>query len=137
MPQAKLRSTRDPRVDLSSSNPQARSCEIFYSKTKMRYKEFDVVHDRGNQHTKSSIEGSWEKSILVAKPHHAVKQRKDHITGKQQENQCLISTYDLDLNMHLIKDCSDTTVGKRSRKQKNSCLRSKNPRSSKKIACKV
>src|SRR3954471_24613581 len=101
----------------------------------MRSQEFDVVHDRGNQHTKSSIEGSWEKSILVA--HHAVKQRKDHITGKQQENQCLISTYDLDLNMHLIKDRSDTTVGKRSRKQKISSLRNKNPRSSKKIAHKV
>jgi len=98
----------------------------------MRSKEFDVVHDRGNQHTKSSIEGSWEKSILVAKPHHAVKQRKDHITGKQQENQCLISTYDLDLNMHLLIDRSDTTVGERSRKQKFSCLRIKIPRSSKK-----
>jgi len=84
----------------------------------MRSKEFDVVHDRGNQHTKSSIEGSWDKSILVAKPHHAVKQRKDHITGKQQENQCLISTYDLDLNMHLLIDRSDTTVGERGRKQK-------------------
>src|SRR3954471_2290348 len=96
----------------------------------MRSQEFDVVHDRGNQHTKSSIEGSWEKSILVA--HHAVKQRKDHITGKQQENQCLISTYDLDLNIHLIKDRSDTTVGERSRKQKISCLRIKIPRSSKK-----
>src|SRR3954468_17455226 len=58
------------------------------------------------------------KSILLAKPHHAVKQRKYHITGKQQENQCLISTYDLDLNMHLIKDASDTIVGKGSRKQK-------------------
>jgi hypothetical protein len=42
----------------------------------MRSKEFDVVHDRGNQHTMSSIEGSWDKSILVAKPHHAVKQKK-------------------------------------------------------------
>src|SRR4051812_45124784 len=98
----------------------------------MRSKEFDVVHDRGNQHTKSSIEGSWEKSILVAKPHHVIKQRKDHITGKQQENQRLISTYDLDLNMHLIKDHSYTPVGERSRKQKKSCLRNKIPRSSKK-----
>src|ERR1041385_8160270 len=34
--------------------------------------------------------------------------------------------------MHLIKDRSDTIVGKRSRKQKNSCLRIKIPRSSKK-----
>src|SRR3954470_16363249 len=34
--------------------------------------------------------------------------------------------------MHLIKDRSDTTVGKRSRNQKNSCLRIKIPRSSKK-----
>src|SRR3954454_24640879 len=83
----------------------------------MRSKEVDIVHDRGNQHTKSSIEGSWDKSILVAKSHHAVKQRKDHITGKQQENQCLISTYDLALNMHLIKDRSDTTVGERRRIQ--------------------
>ena len=58
--------------------------------------------------------------------------RKDHITGKQQENQCLISTYDLDLNMHLIKDRSDTTIGERSRNQKKSCLRIKIPRSSKK-----
>ena len=58
--------------------------------------------------------------------------RKDHITGKQQENQCLISTYDLDLNMHLIKDRSDTTIGERSRKQKISCLRINIPRSSKK-----
>src|SRR3954463_16639766 len=41
-------------------------------------------------------------------------------------------TYDLYLNMHLIKDRSDTTVGKRSRKQKISCLRIKIPRSSKK-----
>src|ERR1043165_7885514 len=98
----------------------------------MRSKEFDIVHDRGNQHTKSSIEGSWEKSILVAKPHHAVKQRKDHIIGKQQENQCLISTYDLDLNMHLIKDRSDTAVGERSRNQKKLCLRIKIPRLSKK-----
>ena len=49
----------------------------------MRSKEFDVVHDQGNQHTISSIEGSWENSILVAKPHHAVEQRKDHMTGKQ------------------------------------------------------
>src|SRR3954467_4131099 len=81
----------------------------------MRSKKFDVVHDQGNQHTESSIEGSWEKSILVAKPHRAVKQRIDHITGKQQENQCLISTYDLALNMHLIKDRSDATVGERSR----------------------
>src|SRR4051812_29971122 len=96
----------------------------------MRSKEFDVVHDRGNQHTMRSIEGSWDKSILVAKPHHAIKQRKDHITGKQQENQCLISTYDLALNMHLIKDRSETAVGKRSRKQKNSCLRIKIPTSS-------
>ena len=72
----------------------------------MRSKEFDVDHDQGNQHTESSIEGSWDKSILVEKPHHAVKQRKDHITGTQQENQCLISTYDLALNMHLIKDRS-------------------------------
>ena len=84
----------------------------------MRSKEFDIVHDRGNQHTMSSIEGSWDKSILVAKPHHAIMQRKDHITGKKQENQCLISTYDLAINMHLIKDRSDTTVGERSRKTK-------------------
>src|SRR4051812_17477761 len=73
-----------------------------------------------------------KKSILVAKPHHDVKQRKDHITGKQQENQCLISTYDLDLNMHLIKNRSNTTGGERSRKQKISCLRIKISRSSKK-----
>src|SRR3954469_23662927 len=84
----------------------------------MSSKEFDVDHDQGNQHTKSNIEGLMENSILVAKPQLAIKHRKNHITGKQKENQCLISTYDLDLNMHLIKDRSDTTVGKRSRKQK-------------------
>ena len=72
----------------------------------MRPKEFDVDHDQGNQHTESSIEGSMENSILVAKTHHAVKQIKYHITGKQQENQCPISAYDLALNMHLIQDRS-------------------------------
>ena len=86
----------------------------------MRSKEFDLDHDQGNQHTESSIEGSMENSILVAKPHPAVKQRKNYMAGKQQENKCLISTYDLDLNMHLLIDRSDTTVGIRSRKQKNS-----------------
>ena len=54
------------------------------------------------KHTESSIEGSMENSILVAKPQLAIKHRKNHMTGKQQENQCLISTYDLDLNMHLL-----------------------------------
>ena len=29
-------------------------------------KVFDVDHDQANQHTKSSIEGSMENSILVA-----------------------------------------------------------------------
>src|SRR3954469_9466232 len=61
----------------------------------MRSKEFDVDHDQGNQHTESSIEGSMENSILVAKPQLAIKHRKNHMTGKQQENRCLISTYDL------------------------------------------
>src|SRR4051812_22023470 len=103
----------------------------------MRSKEFDVDHDQGNYHTESSIEGSMENSILVAKPQLAINHRKNHRTGKQQENQCLISAYDLGLNMHLIKDHSDTTVGKRSRKQKKSCLRIKIPRSSKKMAYKV
>src|ERR1044071_5312456 len=57
----------------------------------MRSKEFDVDHDQGNQHTESSIEGSMENSILVAKPQLAIKHRKNHMTGKEQENQCLIS----------------------------------------------
>src|SRR3954468_5425341 len=103
----------------------------------MRSKEFDVDHDQGNQHTESSIEGSMENSILVAKPQLAIKHRKNHMTRKQQENQCLISTYDLDLNMHLLIDRSDTTIGKRNRKQKISCLRSNHQRSSMKIASKV
>src|SRR3954471_10431994 len=98
----------------------------------MRSKGFDVDHDQGNQHTESSIEGSMENSILVAKPQLAIKHRKNQMTGKQQENQCLISTYDLDLNMQLIKDRSDTAVGERSRKQKKLCLRNKIPRSYKK-----
>ena len=70
----------------------------------MRSKEFDVDHDQGNRHTERSIEGSMENSILVAKPQLAIKHRKNHMTGKKQENQCLISTYDLDLNMHLLID---------------------------------
>src|SRR4051812_36952422 len=57
----------------------------------MRSKEFDIDHDQGNQHTESSIEGSMENSILVAKPQLAIKHRKNHMTGKQPENQCLIS----------------------------------------------
>ena len=83
----------------------------------MRSKEFDLDHDQGNKHTESNIEGSMENSILVAKPQLAIKHKKNHMTGKQQENQCLISTYDLDLNMHLLIDRSDTTVGERGRKQ--------------------
>ena len=84
----------------------------------MRSKEFDVDHDQGNQHTESSIEGSMENSILVAKPQLAIKHRKNHMTGKQQENHASYHTYDLDLNIHLLIDRSNTTVGKRGRKQK-------------------
>src|SRR3954468_447709 len=57
----------------------------------MRSKEFDVDHDQCNQHTESSTEGSMENSILVAKPQLAIKHRKNHMIGKKQENQCLIS----------------------------------------------
>src|SRR3954471_10605320 len=103
----------------------------------MRSKEFDIVHDRGNQHTKSSIEGSWEKSILVAKPHHAVKQRKDHITGKQQENQCLISTYDLDLNMHVINLALIPLLGNVVENKKNRAYKSRSQDHPRKIAYKV
>ena len=42
----------------------------------MRSKEFDVDHAQGNQHIESSIEGSMENSILVAKPQLAIKDRK-------------------------------------------------------------
>ena len=103
----------------------------------MRSKEFDVDHDQGNQHTESSIEGSMENSIVVAKPQLAIKHRKNHMTGKQQENQCLIPAYDLGLNMHLIKDHSDTTVGKRSRNKKNRAYESRSQDHPRKITYKV
>src|SRR3954469_21823738 len=92
----------------------------------MRSKEFDVDHDQGNQHTESSIEGSIENSILVEKPQLAIKHRKK-ITwqGSNKKINASYHTYDLDLNMHLIKDRSDTTVGKRSRKQKFSAYESR------------